>query len=438
MPSEIVTPEQPESEPLTETAALRLSLGHTSDRVSLVFVLSVAMLSMLGPFTIDMIFPGFPQMATEFHADVAAMQLVTAAFLLSFAVMSVFHGPLSDALGRKRVIGGALVLYGLASLGAALSPSLPLVIAFRILQGLSAGGATIISRVLIRDLYGGGRAQKLMSQVMMIFAVAPAVAPIVGGWVLLLGPWRWMFAAMLVYAVIALVVLLVKIPETLPPHKRLPFRAGSIFASLGRVGRSGLLWRLCIPLAASGSAHFVFISAAPVIVPEHMHLGEQDYWVLFVPIIAGMISGSYLVGRLAYALSRTRLITVAFATSLFGAIVSVVLTSIAPPLGESFGPWHVIVMVGPMFLGLGSALMMAPLQLEALDLFPRERGAATSVMTFMNLVGAAVISGVLVPLLAQSLVSLALGTLGLTSFGALAWAIHVALRRRELRSAAST
>lgn len=434
MQNEIVTPEQPESEPLTETAALRLSLGHT-DKVSPVFIFSVAMLSMLGPFTIDMIFPGFPQMAGEFGADTAAMQQVTSSYLLSFAVMSVFHGPLSDALGRKKVMASALMIYIVAALGAALSPNLPLVIAFRILQGLSAGGATIISRVVIRDLYGGGKAQKLMSQVMMIFAIAPAVAPIVGGWVLAFGPWRWIFGAMGLYAFITLVVLLVRIPETLPPEKRLPFSARSIFASLSRVARSGLLWRICIPLALSGSAHFVFISAAPVIVPEHMHLGEQDYWVLFVPIITGMISGSYLVGRLAYALERTTLITFAFGTSLLGAVLSVTLTQIAPPLSQHFGVWHVIVMIGPLFLGMGSALMMAPLQLEALDLFPRERGAATSIMTFMNLAGAAVISGIMVPLLAHSLEALALGALGLTVFGALAWGLHWMLRRRELAAA---
>ncbi len=434
MQNEIVTPEQPESEPLTETAALRLSLGHT-EKVSPVFIFSVAMLSMLGPFTIDMIFPGFPKMAREFNADVAAMQQITSSYLLSFAVMSIFHGPLSDALGRKRVMGTALIVYALAAFGAALSPHLGLVILFRILQGLSAGGATIISRVVIRDLYGGGRAQKLMSQVMMIFAVAPAVAPIVGGWVLLLGPWRWIFGAMMVYALVTLIVLLVKIPETLPPEKRLPFSARSIFASLSRVSRSGLLWRICIPLALSGSAHFVFISAAPVIVPNLMHLGEQDYWVLFVPIIMGMITGSYLVGRLAYALTRTRLITIAFATSFTGAVIAVTLNSIVPELGQEFGLWHLVIMAGPLFLGLGSSLMMAPLQLEALDLFPRERGAATSIMTFMNLAGAALISGVLVPFLAHSLIALALGALGLTTLGGLAWAFHVTLRRRELRAA---
>ncbi|MDO5644614.1 MAG: multidrug effflux MFS transporter [Dermabacter sp.] len=424
------TPESPRPEPLTETAALRLSLGRP-EKVGIAFILSIALLSMLGPFSIDMIFPGFEQIGRDFAADTAALQQITSAYLIAFAIMSLFHGPLSDALGRKRVMTAALIIYIAATVGAALSTSLGMLIVFRALQGASAGGATIISRVVIRDLYGGGRAQKLMSQVMMIFAIAPAVAPIVGGWILLLGPWRWIVWAMAVYALITLTVMLVMIPETLPPARRQPFRAGSIFASLGRVVRSPILWRLALALAFSGSTHFMFIGGAPVIVPKLLHLGEQDYWVLFVPIIIGMIAGSYLVGRLADVISRTALITAAFATSLTGAIITVVLTLIAPDLTPELGLWHIVVMSGPLVIGMGSALMMAPVQLEILDLFPHERGAATSAATFLNLLNAALISGLIVPLLDDSLLAIALGALALSGTGALLWVLHLWLTRRE-------
>ena len=302
--------------------------------------------------------------------------------------------------------------------------------AFRVLQGLSAGGATIVSRVVIRDLYGGGKAQKLMSQVMMIFALAPAAAPIFGGWILLLGPWRWIFGAMLLYALVTLVFMLIVIPETLLPEKRQPFNAKGILTSLGRVLRSPVIWRLSLALGLASQADFIFISAAPIIVPDVMHLGEQDYWVLFIPIIAGMILGNYLVGRLAFVMSRSRLITIAFITAVLGGVLSVIIPMLTPELTSQFGVWHLLVMIGPGLLGMGAALMMAPVQLEVLDMFPEERGAATSFATFVNLIVAAIASGVMVPMLGADLVKLGIGGLALSAGGAVFWFAHVLIARR--------
>ena len=409
----------------TETAALRLHLGRT-EKVTFGFTFAMALLAMLGPFSIDMIFPGFPAMRGDFHTDAAAMQQVTSLYLISFACMSMFHGPLSDAIGRKRVMSISLIVFSIGSLGAALAVNLPMLFAFRVLQGLSAGGATIVSRVVIRDLYGGGKAQKLMSQVMMIFALAPAAAPIFGGWILLLGPWRWIFGAMLV----TLVFMLIVIPETLLPEKRQPFNAKGILTSLGRVLRSPVIWRLSLALGLASQADFIFISAAPIIVPDVMHLGEQDYWVLFIPIIAGMILGNYLVGRLAFVMSRSRLITIAFITAVLGGVLSVLIPMLTPELTSQFGVWHLLVMIGPGLLGMGAALMMAPVQLEVLDMFPEERGAATSFATFVNLIVAAIVSGAMVPMLGADLVKLGIGGLALSAGGAVFWFAHVLIARR--------
>ena len=427
--SYVTGPIEQVEEVATETAALRLHLGRT-EKVTFGFTFAMALLAMLGPFSIDMIFPGFPAMRGDFHTDAAAMQQVTSLYLISFACMSMFHGPLSDAVGRKRVMGISLIVFSIGSLGAALAVNLPMLFAFRVLQGLSAGGATIVSRVVIRDLYGGGKAQKLMSQVMMIFALAPAAAPIFGGWILLLGPWRWIFGAMLLYALVTLVIMLIVIPETLLPEKRQPFNAKGILTSLGRVLRSPVIWRLSLALGLASQADFIFISAAPIIVPDVMHLGEQDYWVLFIPIIAGMILGNYFVGRLAFVMSRSRLITIAFITVVLGGVLSVIIPMLTPELTSQFGVWHLLVMIGPGLLGMGAALMMAPVQLEVLDMFPEERGAATSFATFVNLIVAAIASGVMVPMLGADLVKLGIGGLALSAGGAVFWFAHVLIVRR--------
>ncbi|HEX2083051.1 MAG TPA: MFS transporter, partial [Xanthomonadaceae bacterium] len=146
-------------------------------------------LAMFGPFSIDTIFPAFGQIGEQFGADKLAMQQTISAYLLAYAAMSVVHGPLSDAIGRRRVILGGLWVFTLASAGCALSTSLPMLLAFRVLQGLSAGVGLIVGRAVIRDVLHGDDAQRLMSQVSMVFGIAPAIAPVIGGWIL--GWERW-------------------------------------------------------------------------------------------------------------------------------------------------------------------------------------------------------------------------------------------------------
>src|SRR5690606_10351319 len=124
---------------------------------------------MIGPFSIDTMFPAFAQMGAQLGADKLAMQQTISVYLLAYAAMSLVHGPLSDALGRRRVILSGLLVFALASAGCALSTSLPMLLGFRVLQGLSAGVGFVVGRAVIRDVRQGDDAQRLLSQVSMIF-----------------------------------------------------------------------------------------------------------------------------------------------------------------------------------------------------------------------------------------------------------------------------
>ena len=146
-------------------------------------------LAMFGPFSIDTIFPAFPSIGAELGADKLAMQQTISIYLVAYALMSVVHGPLSDAIGRRKVIIGGLAVFAVASAGCALATDFATLLAFRVLQGLSAGVGLIVGRAVIRDVLHGDDAQRLMSQVSMIFGIAPAIAPVIGGW--LLGWSRW-------------------------------------------------------------------------------------------------------------------------------------------------------------------------------------------------------------------------------------------------------
>ena len=397
--------------------------------------LTLAALGMLGPFTINTVFPAFAQIGEEFGASDVVLQQLISVYLASFAVMSVFHGPLSDALGRKKVMLTGLAIYIVAMFGAVLATGLGALIALRILQGVSAGAATIVSRVVVRDLFAGAEAQRLMARIMMIFALAPVIAPVLGGWLLLLGDWRWVFAGVGLYGVLVL-VLTALMPESLPKEARIPLRLGAVLGSLWEVGRSPVMLRIALATAFGFAAHFVFVAAAPIIVVRLLGLGEQDFWVLFAPLIIGMMAGSLVVGRAADVMDRSRLITIGYIGTLATSVLNLVLVLLAPDPAGGLDLTLLPVLVGPALMSFTASLFFAPMQLEILELFPHQRGAAASMGTFFTLVMNALLSGVIAPLITGSLTVVALAALGYVIVGALLWAWHLADRSRRLVAAA--
>ena len=393
--------------------------------------LTLASLAMLGPFTIDTVFPAFTRIGAEFGGDEVALQQLVSAYLAAFAVMSIFHGPLSDALGRKKVMIGGLVIYLIGMFGCVLAPSMGTLILLRVLQGMSAGAATIVSRVVIRDMFSGSEAQRLMAQVMMIFSVAPAVAPIFGGWLLLLGDWRWVFAGVGVYALLVL-VLTVRLPETLPPEARTPLRVRSLLGSLAHVARSPVMLRVAAASAFGFASQFLFIAGASIVVVRLLGLGERDFWVLFIPLIIGMLSGAWVVGRVADLMDRSRLITFGFVGTVVTTIVNLVLVSFAPEFTGGLSWGLLLAVIGPMLIAFTVALLFAPIQLEVLDLFPHERGAAASLGTFFGLVLNALLAGMIAPLVTTGLVALGLTSLAFALLGGGFWVWHLRAVRRPV------
>lgn len=390
--------------------------------------LTLAALGMLGPFTINTVFPAFTQIGNEFGATDVVLQQLISVYLASFAVMSVFHGPLSDALGRKKVMLAGLAIYILAMFGAIVASGMGMLIALRALQGMSAGAATIVSRVVIRDLFAGAEAQRLMARVMMIFALSPVIAPMLGGWLLLLGDWRWVFVGVGLYGVLVM-VLTALMPESLPKEARIPLRIGSVLGALWEVGRSLTMVRIALATAFGFAAHFVYVAAAPIIVVRLLGLGERDFWVLFGPLIIGMMAGSYVVGRAADVMDRTRLITLGYIGTVITSVLNVVLVMAFPDPSGQLDATLVPVLAGPMLMSFTASLFFAPIQLEILDLFPHQRGAAASLGTFFTLVMNAMLSGVIAPLITGNLTVVALTALGCVVIGSLLWAWHLADRR---------
>ncbi|WP_300617256.1 multidrug effflux MFS transporter [Dokdonella sp.] len=375
----------------------------------------LAALSMFGPFSIDTIFPAFPAIAAQLHASPLAMQQTISAYLVPYALMSLVHGPLSDALGRRRVILAGVIVFVLASVGCALAGSIEMLLAFRALQGMSAGAGLIVGRAIIRDCFDGVEAQKLMSTVSMIFGIAPAVAPIIGGWVVAFAHWSAIFWLLAVFAAALWFACVARLPETHPRERRSSLSAGELAATY----RGIVTDRAFFPLALAGTLNFnalwVYISSAPAFVLDLLHLDEQHFAWLFIPAISGMMAGAFLSGRVAGRLSAGSTVRLGYAIMLAATAVNLITVWLLP---SPRLPWSVLP-IGLHAIGIG--LNFPTLTLLLLDRFPSHRGAVSSVQAFVSLALSAVIAGVLSPMMSDSALKLALGAGFSTLLGFGAW-----------------
>lgn len=415
-----------------------MSAGERVDEIALprfvaLIPLVLAMLSMIGPFSIDTPFPAFPHIRDEFGVSTEQLQLLVTAYMLAFAAMSIFHGPVSDSLGRRPVILWSVGVYAVASIACTFAPTFELLLAGRVLQGLSAGGATIVSRTIIRDMFEGEQAQRLMSRVALIFGVAPAIAPIIGGGLLQIGPWELVFAFQAVLGVVLIAATLIVLPETHPVSARVPLRVGEIVRGLTEVARQPAFHRLAWAGTFGFAAQFLYIGGAAIFVVDLLGQGELDFWKLFAPMIGSMMVGSWISGRTAGLITQGTLVSVGYTVTVMGGVIGVGLA--ASPLSTDL-PWAII---GPSLLGLGNGMAYPSIQLMMLDLVPTRRGAVMSCASFLVLIFNAVAAVALTPYVATSTLGLAITALVIAGLGSLSWAWHCAAtlpsRRERTRQA---
>ena len=384
-------------------------------------------LAMFGPFSIDTIFPAFPQIGAELGADTMALQQTISVYLLAYAAMSLVHGPLSDALGRRRVILTGLTVFALASVGCALATTMPQLLAMRGLQGVSAGVGLIVGRAVIRDVLHGDDAQRLMSQVSMIFGIAPALAPVLGGWLLGWHRWPLIFWFLCAFALVLLVAVWWALPETHPGPARLPLQPGPLLRSYVGIARNPRFLRLSAAAALNFGALFLYIASAPAFVLDQLHLGEQGFGWFFIPMISGMVLGAFVSGRAAGRIDGTRLAGIGFACC-----------GVAMAFNVGYTLWVDVpvlpLAVLPMPLNaFGIALAFPIITLFILDMYPAQRGSASSLQAFFGLLLNAVIAGVLSPLISDTPSWLALGAAAFALGGWLFWWWELRNCRRKVQ-----
>jgi DHA1 family bicyclomycin/chloramphenicol resistance-like MFS transporter len=380
-------------------------------------------LSMVSPFSIDTFFPAFHAMERALRVDAWQLQQVITAYMVPFAFASLIHGPLSDAIGRRPVMIWGMALYTVGSIACTFAPDYPSLMWARVLQGATAGVGVVIGRAVIRDLYDGARAQRLMSVTTMIFSIAPAVAPIIGGWAHVAFGWRAVFAVMTACGVVFAFSAWWKLPETHPVAARVPFNPRNLAATSATVLRHPEFLMLALAAALNFSSIACYIGAAPAIVELHWGRGETDYFLLFLPVILGILTGATISAVFARHFDLLMQVRVGLALT-FGMALARVLVH------ASLDPAPVLLQQSLLYAsGVGAQFAFPALTLRMLDIFPAARGTAASAQSFVALLITAFTFGMVAPHVLPRLSWLAWTSLGFTILAATCW--HLARRWRS-------
>ncbi len=380
----------------------------------------LATLGMLGPFSIDTYIPAFSGMATALGATPVQMQQTLSAYLFGFAFMSLFHGALSDSVGRRPVVLWGLAAFALASAGCALSQSIGQLIFFRAVQGLTTGAGIVVSRAVVRDMFSPAQAQKVMSQITIYFGVAPAVAPMVGGVLYAHLGWHSVFWFLSGVGVVLWVANYRLLPETLHHSHRQPLKVSNLMQGYWQLGRDPRFFLLALASGVPFNGMFLYVLSAPAFLGEHLGLAPTQFFWFFVLTISGIMGGAWVSGRMAGRISPKRQIRHGFVIMLSIATINLVANS----LFTASAAWA---MFPVAIFAFGWALMVPVVTLLVLDLHPERRGMASSLQAFIGSSANGLVAGVIAPLVMHSTLGLAAVSLGMMLIGLVAW---VLLHRR--------
>lgn len=400
------------SDPVATAPSPRPSTDRTRP-----LALILAALAMLGPFSIDAYLPAFPDIGVALDASQIEVQQSMTAYLIAYAAMMLWHGAISDAAGRRPVILANLGVYAFASLGCMIAGNIHTLVLFRIVQGASAGAGLAVGRAIIRDRYHGPAAQRLMSEITLLFGIAPAIAPVLGGLLLKFFGWRSIFAFLLLFTGALIAWCWRHLPETHPRELRQPLQLQPLAVSYRRVLLRADFLLLAFVVSLNFVGLFLYIASAPVFLIQHLHVSSQGFAWLFLPSISGIMLGAYVSGRVAGRLSASKTIASGYLLMYVAALANVALCYALPPSL----PWNVL----PLFVyTFGMSLVMPSVTLMVLDLFPVMRGLVSSLQGFVQIFLSSIVAGVISPLLSTNIRHLALGMATSVLLGSLCWFIY--------------
>lgn len=378
--------------------------------------LLVSLLSMIGPFSIDTYLPAFESMEQDFNVSRALMTQTLGAYLIAFASATLAWGAFSDWLGRKPVILMALGSYFLASIGCALASSYEQFLLFRILQGLGIGGSLISARAMVRDLLETKEAQKVMAQAMMLFAISPAIAPIIGAWLHEAFGWRSIFWFLGLYSACTFLFSLLTTRESLPTEKRNSIHIKEVSRTYFKILGNFHYLRLVFILACAFASFFLYVAGAPTILFDILHFQPDQFYILFIPVVSGIIFGAIASNYLINTTTNRQMINIFLTMMLIIAAINVLLTHTLD--ASIYG-----LLTPLIFYSFSLATIMPIFSIMIINCFPHNRGAASAMQSFIQMGFNGIVVSFVVALLGSSMTNFSHAQIGLISVAYLLWII---------------
>jgi len=369
---------------------------------------------MLGPFAVDTYIPAFPSIAADLGASTLQMQQTFSVYLFAFAFMFLFHGALSDSFGRKPIIMGGLIVFFVATIGCAMSTTIGELLFWRVLQGLSVGAGMVVGRAMVRDLYTDVDAQRVMAMTTLWFGIAPAIAPVIGGFLYNGLGWHSIFWFLAAFTFFLIVISAKVLHETLPVENRHAFHPGPLLEGYRQVGASLPMILLSLAAGFNFNGFFLYILSSPVYLPQQLGLGPTEYAWLFAPGIGGIMLGAFISGRVAGKWSLEKTVRVGYMIMFTAICVNLLYLAF-------FKPAVPFAIVPIAFYATGSALAFPSISLMVMNLFPARRGMAASLSGFVMGMVNVLVAGVISPAVSHSAVWLAVAATGLMATGWLCW-----------------
>lgn len=339
-------------------------------------IVLLAALVAFGPLSIDMYLPSLPLIASDLGAPEAQIQLTISVFLAGLCAGMLIYGPLSDRFGRRKLLLGGISLYLLASIGCTLAAKAEQLVFWRVLQALGGAGASVLARAIVRDLFPLKDAARVLSLMHLVTMFATLVAPLIGGYLILLAGWRSLFVVLLVFAGLCLLAVALKIPETHPADKRGASLADA-FRAYGQIAvqPQALGYILCMGLSFGGM--FAFITASPFVYIQYFGVSPQAYAWLFALNIGGIIVATLLNARLVTRLGPQRMLVC-------GASIAALSGVCIASFGGSGAGGLAALVASLLFYVSVTGLLGANSVASLLARFPRQAGAAAGLAVAMQ------------------------------------------------------
>lgn len=378
--------------------------------------LIVSMLSMIGPFSIDTYLPAFPDIEKDFTISRALMTQTLGSYLMAFACSTLIWGAIADWLGRKPVILISLGSYLLASIACAVAESYEQLLIFRILQGFGIGGGLISGRAMVRDCLSTKEAQKVMAQAMMLFAISPAIAPIIGGWLHSAFGWRSIFWFLAIYAGVLITYTLLIVKESLPKEKRNSIHISKVTNIYINTLKEFHYVRLIFINALGFASFFIFIAGAPTLLIDILLVKPDEFYILFVPVVSGIMLGAFVSTRLVNHFDSKQMINIFLTLMLLIALINVILS-----FTVEISIFRTIV---PLILySFSLSTIMPVLGILIINCFPNNRGAASGMQSFVQMGFNGITANIIVAVLGTSARNFILAQLALVSIAFILWKI---------------